>query len=125
MRFRRGFIAGKPGEHQLSIRTQLLHSTGKRKTSAKHRNNDKAPHGTAAIGFTNGRCNPDRIDGHRAQALSKHHQSHPLRLLAKGCCTRVLSPQYRQGDITYRMFHLMQHGQVYPIRLVDCGDEKA
>ena len=43
MRFRRGFITGKPSEHQLSIRTQLLHSTRKRKTSAKHRNYNKAP----------------------------------------------------------------------------------
>jgi hypothetical protein len=66
MRFRRGFITGKPSEHQLSIRTQLLHSTRKRKTSAKHRNNNKASHGTAAIRFTHRRCNPDRIDGHRA-----------------------------------------------------------
>jgi hypothetical protein len=73
MRFRRGFITRKPSEHQLSIRTQLLHSTRKRKTSAKHRNYNKPSHWTAAIGFTNGRCNLDRIDGHRAQALSKHH----------------------------------------------------
>jgi hypothetical protein len=66
MRFCRGFIAGQPSEHQLSIWTQLFHSTGKRKTSAKHRNNDEASHGTAAIRFTHRRCNPDRIDGHRA-----------------------------------------------------------
>jgi hypothetical protein len=125
MRFRRGFITRKPSEHQLSIRTQLLHSTGKRETSTKDGNDDKASHETAAIRFTNGRCNPDRIDGHCAQALSEYHQSHTLRLLAKGCCTRILSPKYRQGDITYRMFHLMQHDQVYPIPLVDCGDEQA
>jgi hypothetical protein len=73
MRFRRGFITRKPSEHQLSIRTQLLHSTGKRETSTKDGNDDKASHGTAAIRFTNGRCNPDRIDGHRAQALSEYH----------------------------------------------------